>query len=355
MRASAGGLVLCGARRRGLRRRRSAAAGHASAASAWESLSPATLARTEVAAARVGRFVYVDGRLRAADRRRRRLRRSATTSSGTAGRAWRTCRSGSTTPPPRPTGATSTWSAATARARASTRRPRPSTATTRDADRWSRLKSAPTARGALAVGVIGHRLYAAGGANARDGALATLEIYDFRRRRWRRGPDMRVAREHLAGAVAGGRFYALAGRAAGGQLHRRRGLRPGAPALAARARDAQAARRHRGGDGPRPDRRRRGRGIGRHDPRGRALRPEHPPLEPARGPADPRHGLGAVSRDGRVYVIEGGDQPGFAFTEHARGARGIARVTTSRLLHDGAVNGAQREKPTTSGRGGELR
>ena len=28
----------------------------------------------------------------------------------------------------------------------------------------------------------------------------------------------------------------------------------------------------------------------------------------------PRHGLGAVARDGRVFVIEGGDRPGFAFT-----------------------------------------
>jgi len=63
--------------------------------------------------------------------------------------------------------------------------------------------------------VIGHRLYAAGGASSRAGAFATHEIYDFRSRRWRIGPDMAVAREHLAGAVAGGRFHALAGRAAG--------------------------------------------------------------------------------------------------------------------------------------------
>ena len=29
----------------------------------------------------------------------------------------------------------------------------------------------------------------------------------------------------------------------------------------------------------------------------------------------PRHGLGAVSRGDRVYVLEGGDQPGFHFTD----------------------------------------
>ena len=74
----------------------------------------------------------------------------------------------------------------------------------------------PTARGALVAGVIGRKLYVAGGANTHhSGALPTLEIYDFRARRWRAGPDMAVAREHLAGAVAGGRFYALAGRADG--------------------------------------------------------------------------------------------------------------------------------------------
>ena len=63
--------------------------------------------------------------------------------------------------------------------------------------------------------MIGGKLYAAGGANSERGRLATLEIYDFARRRWRRGPDMGIAREHLAGAVAGGAFYVLAGRAAG--------------------------------------------------------------------------------------------------------------------------------------------
>jgi hypothetical protein len=30
--------------------------------------------------------------------------------------------------------------------------------------------------------------------------------------------------------------------------------------------------------------------------------------------ATPRHGLGVVSRRGRVYAVEGGDKPGFAFT-----------------------------------------
>jgi hypothetical protein len=33
------------------------------------------------------------------------------------------------------------------------------------------------------------------------------------------------------------------------------------------------------------------------------------------GMPTPRHGLGAVSRGSRVYVLEGGDRPGFHFTD----------------------------------------
>ena len=81
-------------------------------------------------------------------------------------------------------------------------------------DRWTRMAPAPTARAAHAAGVIGGRLHLAGGAE--DGApLARLEIYDFARDRWSAGPPMRIAREHLAATVHGGALYVLAGRAAG--------------------------------------------------------------------------------------------------------------------------------------------
>ena len=81
-------------------------------------------------------------------------------------------------------------------------------------DRWTRLADAPTARAAHAAGVIGGRMYAAGGARA-GRALTRLEIYDFARDRWSSGPSMRVAREHLAATVHRGALYVLAGRAAG--------------------------------------------------------------------------------------------------------------------------------------------
>ena len=67
-------------------------------------------------------------------------------------------------------------------------------------DRWRRQPSAPTERGALAVGVVGHRLYAVGGAERATGRCATLEIYDLR-----------------GGAGAPGRRHAAGPRAPGGR------------------------------------------------------------------------------------------------------------------------------------------
>ena len=111
----------------------------------------------------------------------------------------------------------------------------------------------PTARAALTAGVIGGRLYAAGGA-ANGEALRTLEVYDFRTGRWSPGPPMRVAREHLGGAVSGNAFYVLAGRAAGaGNFTVAERYVPVAPPLGAAAghdaSPAAAPRRRRSSDG----------------------------------------------------------------------------------------------------------
>jgi hypothetical protein len=182
-------------------------------------------------------------------------------------------------------------------------------------DRWKRLADAPTARAAHALGVIGHRLYAAGG--ARNGrVLDTLEIYDFRTKQWSRGPSMSLAREHLAGAVAGGRFYALAGRAAGQgnfavaeRYNPRRNRWEALPDME-KARGGTAAAAVRG----------RIVIFGGEESRGtiREVELYHPgqrrwtSLPPMR---TPRHGLGGVSRGNRVYAIEGGALPGFAFSD----------------------------------------
>jgi N-acetylneuraminic acid mutarotase len=79
-------------------------------------------------------------------------------------------------------------------------------------DHWSRLPSSPVPRAAHALATVDGKLYAAGGANA-TGSLRSLDVYDFVRRRWRSGPDFPgPARDHTTGAASGGLFYVLAGR-----------------------------------------------------------------------------------------------------------------------------------------------
>src|SRR5687767_9164936 len=154
----------------------------------WRELSPAPLARTEVAAARVGRFIYVMGGFE---------RESG--ESTVATERYDIRRDRWTRVADMPVALNHAAAAAydgdvyvlggyagrrdLSRAVSTLYRYDPGS------DRWTPLPSAPTARGALAAGVIGDRLYAAGGANARDGALTTLEIYDFRARRWRGAAD----------------------------------------------------------------------------------------------------------------------------------------------------------------------
>jgi N-acetylneuraminic acid mutarotase len=280
----------------------------------WRTLASAPLARTEVAAARVGRFIYVMGGFE---------RDSGATTAATE--RYDIERDRWTRVADMPV-ALNHAAAAPYRGfvyvlggyRGRTRLADEVATLFRydpGRDRWTRLPSAPTRRGALTLGVIGDRLYAAGGASSAHGALPTLEIYDFRRRRWRRGPDMAVPREHLAGAVAGGRFYVLAGRAAGQgnftvveaydpRTRRWRRLpdmakaRGGIAAATVGGRIVVVGGEETAGTI---------REVERFDPRRRrwSRLPDMP---------TPRHGLGAVARDGRVYVIEGGDRPGFAFT-----------------------------------------
>jgi hypothetical protein len=182
-------------------------------------------------------------------------------------------------------------------------------------DRWSQLRSMPTPRGAVAAGVIGDRLYVAGG--ARGGrALRRLEIYDFRTGRWGRGPSMATAREHLAGAVAGSAFYALAGRAAG-----RGNFTVAERYLPARDRWERL-----------PDLRKARGGIAAASLHGKVavfggeesagtIRPVEL-YAPGRrrwsrlpDMRTPRHGLGGVASGSRVYAIEGGVRPGFSFSD----------------------------------------
>jgi N-acetylneuraminic acid mutarotase len=78
-------------------------------------------------------------------------------------------------------------------------------------NRWTRQPSMPFGVTAGAVGVIGDRLYVAGGLY-HGRPQRRLQIYDFKTRRWTRGPDMPSARQHIAGGSVGGRFYVIGGR-----------------------------------------------------------------------------------------------------------------------------------------------
>ncbi|HEX2086695.1 MAG TPA: kelch repeat-containing protein, partial [Solirubrobacteraceae bacterium] len=143
------------------------------AAARWTTEPRATIARTEVAAARVGRFVFVVGGFAAPD--------GATTDVveryDLVRRRWRRVA-------PLPVPLNHAAAASDGRrlyvvggyAARSSLDDEVATLYRYDPerDRWSRLRSSPTTRGAHAVGVIGHRLYVVGG--VRDGeALRTLE------------------------------------------------------------------------------------------------------------------------------------------------------------------------------------
>lgn len=81
--------------------------------------------------------------------------------------------------------------------------------------RWHELPPAHVKRGAAAGAVVGHRLYIAGGITSfgnDNHPLKLLEIYDFKRHRWYRGPDMPTPRHHFGVGVVGGRLYFAGGR-----------------------------------------------------------------------------------------------------------------------------------------------
>jgi N-acetylneuraminic acid mutarotase len=282
----------------------------------WSALPSAPLERTEVAAARVGRFIYVVGGFERAE--------AATTAAveryDIRRRTWRRVRD-------MPVGLNHLtavayrgdlyvhggYAAQQALAEASTVLLRYDP----QRNRWRRLPSSTTPRAAHAAAVIGDRLYVAGGAND-SGSLRSLEIYDFERRRWSSGPSFPgPPRNHTTGVATGGRFYVLAGRDAGNLTaaerydpRRRRWER--LPSLRT-ARGGIASVRL--GDG---------RIVvfgGEQLEEGGTTIAEVELFDPRTGRwrslpdmRTPRHGLGGVALGRRVFAIEGGPTPGFAFS-----------------------------------------
>jgi hypothetical protein len=180
-------------------------------------------------------------------------------------------------------------------------------------DRWRLLRPSPTARGAAAMAAIHGRLYAAGGTSGE--VLAGLEIYDIAGNRWHRGPPMRIAREHLAASAAGGNLYVLGGRRPGnvavGERYnpRTRHWSPIPDMPTARSGfDAVTVKGSIvvfGGEGAETIP-----AVELFDPHIRRWR-SLPPMPV------PRHGLGGGSLGRRVFALEGGPSPGFAFSDVA--------------------------------------
>jgi N-acetylneuraminic acid mutarotase len=283
----------------------------------WTALAPAPLARTEVAAARIGGSIYVAGgferdsgmtsaAVERYDIRRNRWSRvrsmplALNHATAVAHRGDLHVHGGYTgaSDLSAPTGALLRYDP--------------------EGDRWRRLPASPTPRAAHALAAIDGRLYAAGGANE-SGSLRSLEIYDFERRRWTSGPSFPFgpARNHTTGVAAGGRFYVIAGRDGGNftaveRYNPRRRIWEDVPDLRT-ARGGIASARLRdgrivvfGGENLTPG----GATIAAvelFNPHTRAWR-SLPSMR------TPRHGLGGAALGDRVYAIEGGVEPGFSFS-----------------------------------------
>jgi len=183
-------------------------------------------------------------------------------------------------------------------------------------DEWTELTAAPVPRASFAIGRIGTRVYVAGGSTDTAEKTARVDIYDLRRDTWREGPPLEVAREHLAGAVAGKpgrkRFYAIGGRDFYGSDNYRTVERLN-PRKRRWRRLADTTVAH-GGFGAV--------GVGRRvvavggedpgsSPEGTIAAAEiyRPGRDHWRNLPDmptPRHGLGVVAARGRVFTLEGG-------------------------------------------------
>jgi N-acetylneuraminic acid mutarotase len=282
----------------------------------WTPLAPAQLERTEVAAARIGRFVYVVGGFERSsgqtvaaveryDIRRDRWRRISDmpvalnhpTAVAHRGRLYVHGGYRGESDLTEPTGALLRYD------------PR--------RRRWRRLPSSPTPRAAHALAAIGGRIYAAGGAND-TGSLRSLEIYDIRRARWRSGPSFPgPARNHTTGVASRGRFYVFGGRDAGNltaaeRYDPRRRVWEELPPLQVARSGIGSARLSDGrivvfgGEQLEPG----GTTIAEvelFDPRRRRWT-SLPPLR------TPRHGVAGAALGRRVYAIEGGPVPGFEFS-----------------------------------------
>lgn len=283
------------------------------ATGAWRALSDAGLERTEVGAARVGGSIYVVGGFLAPGETTAAVERYEI-----GGDSWQTLE-------PMPIAVNhpavaahrgflyvyggytdSTFGPVTA----ALQRFNPRTG------RWALLPASPTPRAAAALVAFDGELYAVGGAAGI--ALRTLEVYDVAAHRWRSAPPMEVPREHIAAVATSDGVYVFGGRSDAGELDAVERFDPGSRRwsrlphlLEPRSGFAAVAVQGRpvvfggeeltpGGTTIRP--------VELFDPEQRRWRS----LAPMR---TPRHGLGGAVIGRRIYALEGGPTPGFAFSD----------------------------------------
>ncbi|MEM0384764.1 MAG: kelch repeat-containing protein, partial [Candidatus Caldarchaeum sp.] len=82
-------------------------------------------------------------------------------------------------------------------------------------DSWEELTPMPAARGAFTAQAVKGVVYAVGGAR-NSVPLNANEAYSPSSNEWASRPSMRIAREHLASGVVGGKLYVVGGRVVSG-------------------------------------------------------------------------------------------------------------------------------------------
>jgi N-acetylneuraminic acid mutarotase len=137
-------------------------------------------------------------------------------------------------------------------------------------DSWERRAPMPTPRNHHVAEAVQGRIYVTAGREGRNFTLTVTEVYDPDADSWTEAAPLPTGRSGVAGAVVEDRFYVFGGET----------FDPGAQRTFDEAE--------------------------RYDP-GQDAWEALPPMPTA------RHGLGAAVVDGRIYVLSGGPDPGFAF------------------------------------------
>jgi len=178
---------------------------------------------------------------------------------------------------------------------------------------WRDEPSMAQARGGLALAATDDHLVAVGGTTATAVTRTTEVLRPGRPGGWRPGPDLSEDRDHLAGASAGGRVYAVAGRV-GGLDTNLATVESWDPAADGAWRAEPRLNDTRGGTSAAQAG---GRVCvaGGEEPAGTIASVEclaGDRWERVARLAVPRHGLAVAGLDGRLHVIGGGSQPGLS-------------------------------------------